>query len=388
MPAPPNRAWAILALAAFIALANYLHTATFVALLNTEGLRGDFRLSNMFAAFSAANISGAILGGIAVWLLGARWAVLGALVVWILSAILASAGGGASLVTARGLHGFAAPALLIGSYQAIAEWIPRGFHGLSVALVRALPVIAVPIVGMYGAPWVKLGLQTSFLAIAVLGVILAVLWVTTVTPRPGMPPPDRVNAGGAALASPVSWGLIVGVFLIGMFSSLLFSRLQIAMQQEFRMPSSIVPTAVSVVAMIVGALFSDVTIQSGVSAGTSRGITTLIAGGMMLTVVLLAFGPASLLAVAVLSLVFAGYQMWSVVMYAAAIDAVPPAGVGLVAGVAMFLSSLGSVIISVLIPRALGALSVGGIAFCMGVLALLALTMSALVWRIPRNEVS
>jgi hypothetical protein len=380
MPTPSGRAWAVLAIAASILLANSLYSAMYIRVLSHGDTGATLAGAASLSWLSIAG--GAVVGAFLIWLAGARWGVLAALIVWTFGALIVSLGGGAGIETAHVLQGLTSSAFSIGAIQAVAEWFPRGFHGIGASLLRASAVIVPPLVGLFGMPFASAAWRGSFLVLAVLGAVLGVLWVTTLTPRENVPPPDRASEGALAFGSPATWALIIGSLFVGLYSILLFSWMPLLVTREYGLRPSILPVPISIGVMILGAFFSDLAIQSGKRAGAARGIVTLVAAVLMFSIASLLASPSPAIVTGFLCLSYAGYQLWSAVMHAAVMDSAPAGGVGLAIGLSIFTSQLAGIGVTGILRGAMNGPSVPGLAIGLGALAVLAMPMSALVWRI------
>jgi ACS family hexuronate transporter-like MFS transporter len=294
------------------------------------------------------------------------------------------------MLPGRAVCGLASATIAVGAYRTLAEWLPRHFHGTAVALFRgaylalglASPYVLIPMVQ-------RTGWRSVFIAAGVWGILLAGVWAATYIPRPHARPVDTLREGEAGLVSPVSWALILGLVLIAPLQVFLFTWLPVSLRQAFHQPDSMlqVPTIVSLVALLAAGLFSDLGIQLGASAGRSRGITLIVAGVMMAAIGLLGAATSPVMVIVILSVAMAGFQAWNVILYSALLDAVPPGGVAMAAGLAMLLAA---VMQSVTLPGFYRWVSRGeyaGTATVIAFLALAAISMAALVWRIPPEEV-
>lgn len=376
-----NYRWAIVALLFFATTVNYFDRflmGILAPLLETEIGWTELQYGYIVASFQFAYAVGTLLVGYVIDRLGTRWGFALAVGLWSIASMLhAAARSWVSFALARVGLGLSEAGNFPASIKTVAEWFPKKERAFATGLFNGgsnvgaiLAPLLIPLIIASLGSW-----RWVFILSGLLGIFWLIFWLILYkTPRQsrftnraeidfiedGEPEIEIVKiswvkllkyrqtwavALGKLFADPVWW------FYLYWGAKFLHSKFGIDLK-ELALPLVTIYVLADL-GGIVGGAISSLFIKKGKSVNFSRKLTMLGSALLVLPVMTVPYYSSIFISVALISLAAAAHCSWSANIFTVVSDLFPKQVVATVTGFATTISTLGGMLMALLVGYAL-----------------------------------
>lgn len=402
-----NFRWVIVALLFFATTINYFDRflmGILAPLLETEIGWSELEYGYIISSFQFAYAIGTLLAGYVIDRLGTRWGFALAVSLWSIASMMHAA--------ARSWLGFAFARIGLGLSEAgnfpaaiktVAEWFPKKERALATGLFNGgsnvgaiLAPILIPIIISFFGSW-----QWVFILSGLLGVFWLIFWLI-VYKKPGenrftnQAEIDYIEEGETELEQGKiswikllrhrqTWAIALGklfadpVWYFYLFWGAKFLNSKFGVDlKELAVPLVSI-YVIADLGGIAGGAISSRLMKNGKSANYARKVTMLGSALLVLPVMTVPYHSSMLISVALISLAAAAHCSWSANIFTVVTDLFPKKVVATATGFATTVSTLGGMLMAILVGYALNegeakgyqiAFAVASSGYLLGILAI------------------